>query len=118
MKTKINWLRIFYGIGVLLVIAGTIDPMEGSVLILIGSIVLALNAYLRRDRHRRIFLYSFLLILAGVFFLFYISSLGGFGGKSGRSWWWGTLILPYPVGWLLLVITLIFRAVKKTPEVN
>jgi len=48
-----------------------------------------------------------------VCFLFYFSALGGFGGSSSLSWCWGLLIVPYPAGWLLSVILLIIRAVKK-----
>jgi len=34
----------------------------------------------------------------GVGALWFLSSLGGIGGKSGHSIWWGLLILPYPTG--------------------
>jgi ABC-type multidrug transport system permease subunit len=54
-----------------------------------------------------------LLITVGVIFLFYLSSLGGFGGTSTLSWWWGLLILPYPIGWLLQVVLLLIRAFRK-----
>jgi ABC-type multidrug transport system permease subunit len=56
------------------------------------------------------------MITVGVIFLFYLSSLGGFGGNSSLSWWWGLLILPYPIGWLMDVIMLIIRAYRKKPE--
>ena len=26
------------------------------------------------------------------------------GGKSGRSMWWGLLVLPYAVGWLMALV--------------
>jgi hypothetical protein len=53
------------------------------------------------------------MIIVGVSFLFFLSSLGGFGGSSRLSWWWGFLIVPYPLGWLLAVIILILRTIKK-----
>jgi hypothetical protein len=28
-----------------------------------------------------------------------LGSVGGIGGKSGHSMWWGVLILPYLIGW-------------------
>jgi len=113
MKKLIKWTRVIYIIGVIALIIGSLDPMEGSVVIASGSALLALSTYLIHDRHWKIFLLSFLMILFGVFFLFYLSSLGGFGGTATLSWWWGTLILPYPVGWLMSIVILIIRAVKK-----
>lgn len=107
------WLRILFIIGVLLFFTGTIDPMEGAVLIAGGSVLMALSARLRGDRHVNIFLLAMVLILFGVFFLFYFSSLGGFGGSSDLSWWWTALILPYPIGWLLILGTLIYRWIKR-----
>jgi heme/copper-type cytochrome/quinol oxidase subunit 3 len=87
--------------------------LEGSVLIIAGSALLALATCLSRDRHWKIFLASFIMIAVGVFAMFYLSSLGGFGGQSTLSWWWGTLILPYPLAWIATIILLISRAVKK-----
>jgi hypothetical protein len=52
------------------------------------------------------------MIVIGVTFLFYFSSLGGFGGTSTLSWWWGLLILPFPIGWLTIITVLIRRAIK------
>jgi hypothetical protein len=113
MKKKIKWTRVIYIIGVIALIIGVLDPLEGSVVITSGSALIALSTFITRDRHRKIFLLSFIMILTGVFFLFYLSSLGGFGGTSKLSWWWGLLILPYVLGWLASIITLITRAVKK-----
>jgi hypothetical protein len=112
MKEKIKWTRVIYIIGVVALIIGTIDPLEGSVVLAAGSALIA-STYLTRDRHWKIFVASLIMILTGVLFLFYFSSLGGFGGTSALSWWWGILVLPYPVGWLMVIITLIFRAFKK-----
>ena len=115
MKEKIKWTRVIYIIGVIALIIGVIDPLEGSVVIATGSALVVLSTFLTHDRHWKIFLASLIMIVIGVFFLFYLSSLGGFGGKSTLSWWWGTLVLPYPIGWLTSIILLIVRAVKK-PE--
>ncbi|HLN54736.1 MAG TPA: hypothetical protein VK207_02020 [Bacteroidales bacterium] len=113
MKSGINWIKIAYIFGVVALIVGIIDPLEGSVVISLGSILLAFSTYMKDDPHRRVFLVSSAMIIFGVTFLFYLSSLGGFGGKSSTSWWWGLLILPYPAGWLLAIVTLIIRAVRK-----
>jgi multisubunit Na+/H+ antiporter MnhB subunit len=116
MKKKTIWTRVIYIIGIIALIIGAIDPLEGSVVIASGSALVALSTYLTHDRHWKIFLISLIMILIGVFFLFYLSSLGGFGGTATLSWWWGTLILPYPFGWLMSIIILIVRAVKKPKQ--
>ncbi|MEI6765981.1 MAG: hypothetical protein WCM76_10090 [Bacteroidota bacterium] len=116
MKAKPMWMRITYIISVVVFLLGTLDPMEGSVLIAAGSILMAVITALAHDRHRKLFMTSMIMIVIGVFFLFYFSSLGGFGGTSDLSWWWALLILPYPLGWLLTIVTLIVRLFKKRPS--
>lgn len=108
-----NKEKIIRIIGIILFIAGSLDPLEGSVLILPGSILIAISAYLSQIKYSKLFITSSSLIFLGVVFMFYFSSLGGFGGKSALSWWWGVLIIPYPIGWLIMVVMLILQAVKK-----
>lgn len=100
-------------IGVLCVLIGALDPMEGSVLILVGSGLLAASTYRNREARWKWYAGVFAAIAFGVFFLFFLSSLGGFGGKSNLSWWWGILILPYPIAWLFLVVLLALRLFGK-----
>lgn len=113
MKKKIKWTRVIYIIGIIALIAGVLDPLEGSVVIAAGSVLVTLATILTKDHHWKIFLLSLIMIAVGVFSLFYLSSLGGFGGNSSLSWWWGTLILPYPIGWLITIVLLILRVVKR-----
>jgi len=113
MIAKSIWTRAIYSIGVIAIIIGALDPLEGSIVIFTGSVLLALSTFLTRDRFWKVFLSSTLMIGIGVAALFYLSSLGGFGGTSTLSWWWGTLILPYPIGWLVVVIVLIVRLFKR-----
>ena len=90
------------GIGVAV---GALDPLEGSLLILPGSALLALGGYLG-GTERRVLAWrvgSFVLLLLGVGALWGISMVGGFGGSTGRSNAWGLLILPYFIGWSLAV---------------
>jgi hypothetical protein len=91
-------MSIAGGVGVVL---GSLDPMEGSALILPGSALLALGSFFSRDDHRIIAyrVWSFILVTLGVAALFGFSAIGGIGGSSGRSAWWALLILPYLVGW-------------------
>ncbi len=105
-----------YYIGVLTFFVGSFDPLEGSVVIAIGSVLMAITTLLLNDRHRKIFLASSVLIVWGVILMNYLSSLGGFGGESALSWWWAILILPYPAGWIITVITLIVRLIHNRRE--
>ncbi len=82
-------------------LVGAIDPMEGAVLILPGSLILALGTYFDQSE-RPLFAYRawvFILIAIGVGAMWVLSAGGGIGGKSGHSMWWGVLILPYLIGW-------------------
>jgi hypothetical protein len=122
MKELRTFPRVLFIIGVLALIIGVLDPLEGSVVITAGSILMTVAAFLRRDRHKKLFLALSLLIIIGVFFLFLFSSFGGFG-KGALSWWWGILVLPYPLGWLASVVLLVARAfenrqqpLKKNPD--
>ena len=82
-------------------VVGAIDPMEGSLIILPGSLLVALGTFLGQSERRLIAyrVWVFILIAIGVGALWGLSMVGGFGGKSGRSMWWGVLILPYLIGW-------------------
>lgn len=101
MKRFLTRPRTLLIAGLVLMVAGALDPMEGSGIILLGSAVATLGAFLGRG-HRRVMLASaFLMIAIGVGLLFGISALGGIGGNSGRSIWWAVTFLPYPIGWVL-----------------
>lgn len=111
--SKNKLYKILFITGIALIILGIIDFMEGSVVICTGSALTALSSYKNNDQHKKLFLGLFIAIFTGVFFLFFFSSLGGFGGKSTLSWWWGILILPYPFGWLIAILLLIIRYIRK-----
>ena len=99
------WSRILKVVGGILMLVGTLDPMEGSLLILPGSGLVALGALLGKGERRviRYWTWVFALIAVGVGALFGLSAIGGIAGNSGHSMWWGLLILPYPAGWLMAV---------------
>lgn len=102
-NTHATWSRILIPVGGLAMLVGAIDPMEGSLLILPGSGLVALGTFLGHGE-RRVIAYRvgvFILIAMGVGALWGLSCLGGFGGNSGRSNWWALLLLPYLIGWLM-----------------
>lgn len=96
-----TWSRILIIAGGIGMLVGAIDPLEGSLLILPGSGLVALGTFLGHSE-RRLIVYRvvvFVLIAIGVGAMWGLSSMGGFGGNSGHSMWWGVLILPYLIGW-------------------
>jgi hypothetical protein len=101
MNTRSIWSRILILVGSIAMLVGALDPMEGSVVILPGGGLVALGTFLGQNERRLIAfrVLVFILIAIGVGALWGLSWVGGIGGNSGRSMWWGVLILPYLVGW-------------------
>jgi hypothetical protein len=114
MKEKTQWIRFVFISGIVALIIGAIDPMEGSIVIVVGGICLALSTFLMQDRYKKIFLAAGVMILVGVSSLWFVSSLGGFDPK--KEWWWSLLIMPYPLGWLMNIVTLIIRGINKKKQ--
>lgn len=116
MKKSLNWPKILLIIGFIGMLIGMIDPLEGSVVILAGSFMLAISAFLGKSKRSLMLYISFGLIAVGVGLLFFISSLGGVGGNSGRSNWWLLTVAPYPAGWILGIIGTILMLRDRSKE--
>ena len=101
MKTKLNWQNWIVAAGYSALLAGALDPMEGSLVILPGAALVVLGTFLDPSARPllRPRLLAFLMIAIGVGSLWDLSQQGGFGGTSGRSMWWGTPILLFLAGW-------------------
>jgi hypothetical protein len=98
-----TWGQVLVVIGSIGLLVGALDPLEGSVVILTGSALILLGSWLGHVE-KRLLQYrttAFLLIAFGVGAMFVLSNMGGFGGRSGLSMWWGALILPYLAGWVM-----------------
>ena len=103
MYTHERWSRLLSSVGYIGMLVGAIDPLEGSLVILPGSGLVALGTAIGHD-DRRVLMYRtcvFVLIVIGVGGLWGLSAWGGIGGSSGHSGWWGVLILPYVIGWFM-----------------
>ena len=90
--------RLLIVLGILVVLAGCLDPLEGSVVILLGSGLVAAGAWHAHDRLRSSALWACVSIAIGVAALVVLSLLGGVGGRSGRSMVWLLAVVPYPLG--------------------
>jgi len=106
MNPRTLWARILVTLGGIAMLLGTVDPLEGSLLILPGSGLIALGTFIGKSQRSviRYWLWVFGLIAVGVAAMFVLSAFGGIGGKSGHSMWWGIFILPYPAGWLMALV--------------
>lgn len=91
---------------------GALDPLEGSLIILLGTGLVALGAFLGKSRRRLLLYWALALVAVGVGAMFILSAFGGFGGDTGRSNWWGLLILPYAVGWVVGLVGAILALVE------
>ncbi len=101
MEPRVAWSRILIIVGLAAMLVGAADPLEGAIIILPGIAVVALGVVIARSRHRRLVLWSLVLVTAGVGAMMALSSVGGIGGNSGHSTWWAITMLPYPIGWLM-----------------
>ena len=114
MNGRMLWSRILVIVGGIAMLIGAIDPLEGSIVILAGSGLVMLGTILGK-RQRRMILYwvwAFILITVGVVAMWGLSAFGGIGGTTGRSLWWGLVILPYPIGWIMGIVGLIIRLIE------
>jgi purine-cytosine permease-like protein len=114
MNARMLWARILTLVGGIAMLLGTVDPLEGSVLILPGSGLIALGTFIGKSQRGviRYWLWVFGLIAVGVAAMFVLSAFGGIGGKSGHSMWWGVLMLPYPVGWLMALVGAVLALIR------
>ncbi|MBL0171768.1 MAG: hypothetical protein IPP90_13795 [Gemmatimonadaceae bacterium] len=112
-----RWPRGLVIAGLVAMVLGAVDPMEGSIVILAGSALAALGSSLTHSRHAPMLLWSFALVLFGVGSMWVFSFFGGFGGTTGTSKWWMVTIVPYPIGWLLGLLGC-WRRLHEAPNVS
>lgn len=112
MEKKFDWKGLLYTVGILNFFLGALDPLEGSVLIVVGSVLITVYKYMRGDRHKKGFLAGSLLITVGVAYMFWLSNLGGIG-PNAKPWAWGIPMALYPIGWVLTIVLLFLHAQLK-----
>ncbi|MDH5466295.1 MAG: hypothetical protein OEY25_02640 [Candidatus Aminicenantes bacterium] len=104
MNKRRFWIILLSIIGLLALIAGAVDPLEGGFIILPGSGLIAFSAFLGKSRHRRFIYWAFGLTGFGVAVMIVWSLFGGVGGDTGPSSWWLLTALPYPAGWIMSLL--------------
>lgn len=103
MTTREKWTQGVAVPGGLAVLLGGFDPLEGAIVILAGTILLAV-ASLIAGAEPAVWFSRFVnagLAVFGFTALFVLSSIGGVGGPTGRSFFWMALCLPLAAGWSL-----------------
>jgi hypothetical protein len=107
--------RVLGALGIFGMVVGTLDPLEGCVAILAGSGLIALGQFLGKAERRELAfsLWVFGLIAVGVAAMFGLTAIGGGGGPGHPSSWWLLLAVTYPVGWVLGIVHLVFRLVRR-----
>jgi hypothetical protein len=113
MSQRTVWSVVLVIVGLLAMLIGTVDPLEGAFIILPGSAVVTAGAFLGKSRYQFLLSWAFVLIAAGVGAMVVFTAMGGIGGHSGRSIWWGMFVLPYPIGWIMGLVGAILRLIEQ-----
>lgn len=100
-----RWARGLIVIGIVLMLVALTDPLEGSLVTIPGIAAVAASARITRSRRRTLTYWAGGLLVMGVSTMWILSAFGGLGGDTGRSLWWALVLLPYPVGWLLGLVS-------------
>lgn len=106
MNANERWTRALSVAGGCVMLLGAIDPMEGSIVIWIGSGMMALATFLSGAASPAVTYRTvvFALITVGLISLWGLSAFGGVGGPSGHSSAWLLLLVPYVVGWFMGIL--------------
>lgn len=117
MSTRMKWVWGLVLAGSFAMLIGAVDPLEGAIVILIGGGSASAGVYLAQTRMRRLVYGGFILTVLSFVLLVVMSVLGGIGGSDSffRSKWWGLLLLPYPIGWILAMVGTAFALAELIP---
>lgn len=110
-SSSAHTLVIVGGIAMLL---GALDPLKGAAILLTGTALVLLGTVLGQAGPRLVsyWILVFVLVGVGVTAMVVLNVLGDFGATGDRSLWWGILILPYPIGWIMGMLNLLLRVAE------
>lgn len=100
-----QWARGLIVTGIVLMAVPLVDPLEGSLVAIPGIAAVAASAHITHSRRRAQTCWAAGFLVLGVSTMWILSAFGGLGGDTGRSLWWALVLLPYPVGWLLGLVS-------------
>lgn len=106
------------GLAVMLFGVVVLDLVEGAVVILAGSGLVALGAFLGGSRFRKIAYWSFGLMLVGVGATWIVSAPGNFRGQSELTGWWILVVVPYVLGVIAGLVGAVRASVEALRGVN
>ena len=114
MTIQSRWWRALFAVGIVAFVGGIVDPMEGSLVILAASVITLGALFLGHAERSATAYWMWVAVgmVVGVGALWGLSSVGGIGGNSGRSAWWGLSMLPYPVAWVAGMRWLVVQAIN------
>ena len=105
MNAPTIWSRVLVIVGLMGMVIGAIDPLEGWVVILPSAGLVALGEFVGKSRHRAFSYWAFALVAVGAAAMIVLSWLGGVGGPNGQSKWWAIVLVPYPLGWVMGLVS-------------
>ncbi|MFB3895950.1 MAG: hypothetical protein ACE14V_06565 [bacterium] len=91
---------------------GTVDLLEFWMFIFTGSLLVTIGAMVDKSRYRQLLLWSLIMIVFGAVAMSTLSGYGGFDGRSEHPLWWRLFVLPYPIGWIMAIVGIIFRFIE------
>ena len=97
--------RLLLAAALVVMVVAVIDPMEGSIVILAAALLAAFAAVKLHSPHRGPSCAGAALLAIGVSALWGLSAAGGFGGDTGRTSLWWLALIPYPVGWVVALMS-------------
>lgn len=103
MTAREKWIQVLAIAGGLVVLVGGVDPLEGSILVLTGTALLAAAAMVAPCDGvvRRARAINLALTLVGFAAIWGMTAVGGVGESTGHSFWCALLGLPLVAGWSL-----------------
>ncbi len=117
MNVTKHWMGWVEFLGVLAFFLGAMDPLEGCTVILFGSALVALIAYLKKRKYYKGYMAASLMIAFGAAYMIFIPLLPG-GNPIDRYHWLLAPAIVYPAGWIWMVILLSIRVYRNRKPVD
>ena len=103
MKPRRDGSLVLVACGLVAILVGCIDPLEGFPLILAGGLLIVIATHRAVRARFQLALAGLVLAAVGCAGMLVLSALGGVGGTTGLPPIWFVVMAPYPVGALLLL---------------